>query len=141
MNEGLFTSKTDMWGTPQATFDELDAEFGFNLDVCAVPENAKCPRFFTPEVDGLAQEWAGNVCWMNPPYGRQIGKWVEKAHEASRRGATVVALLPARTDTRWFHEHIKDAAEIRFIRGRLYFNDSDGRAPFPNMVVVWKPAA
>lgn len=141
MNEGLFTSKTDMWGTPQATFDELDAEFGFDLDVCAVPENAKCQRFFSPEVDGLAQEWAGNICWMNPPYGRQIGKWVEKAHEASQRGATVVALLPARTDTRWFHEHIKDAAEIRFIRGRLCFNDSDGRAPFPSMVVVWKPAA
>lgn len=140
MNEGLFTSKTDMWGTPQATFDELDAEFGFSVDVCAVPANAKCRRYFTPDVDGLSQDWAGNVCWMNPPYGRQIGKWVEKAHEASQRGATVVGLLPARTDTRWFHEHIKDVAEIRFIRGRLYFNDSDGRAPFPNMVVVWKSA-
>jgi phage N-6-adenine-methyltransferase len=140
MNEGMYSSKTDMWGTPQKTFDELNEEFGFTIDVCAVPENAKCPTYFTPDMDGLAQEWDGNVCWMNPPYGRQIGKWVEKAHKESQKGVIVVALLPSRTDTKWFHEHINGTAEIRFLRGRLYFNDAGGRAPFPNMVVVWKPA-
>lgn len=140
MNDGMFTSKTDMWGTPQAIFDELNAEFAFTVDVCAIPENAKCERFFTPDIDGLSQDWRGNICYMNPPYGRQIKKWVEKAHIESQKGATVVALLPARTDTGWFHDHIKGKAEIRFLRGRLYFNDAEGRAPFPNMVVVWRPA-
>ena len=140
MNEGMFTSKTDMWGTPQATFDELNAEFGFTVDVCAIPENAKCKQFFTPDIDGLSQDWRGNICYMNPPYGKQIKKWVEKAHIESQKGAVVVALLPARTDTGWFHDHVKGKAEIRFLRGRLYFNDADGRAPFPSMVVVWRPA-
>lgn len=140
MNHGLLTSNSDMWGTPQATFNELHAEFGFTVDVCAVPSNAKCAAYFSPEDNGLVQDWSGEVCWMNPPYGRGIGKWIEKAHAESMRGALVVALLPARTDTRWFHEHIKGVAEIRFIRGRLYFNDADGRAPFPNMVVIWRPS-
>jgi phage N-6-adenine-methyltransferase len=141
VNPGMYSSKTELWGTPQKTFDELNAEFQFTLDVCAIPENAKCPHYFTPEVDGLVQDWNGHTCWMNPPYGRRIGKWVEKAHAESRKGVTVVALLPARTDTIWFHDHIHGTAEIRFLRGRLYFNDADGRAPFPSMVVVWKSAA
>ncbi len=80
-----FSSKTDLWATPQELFDRLDREFRFDLDVCATPENAKCERYFTPEQDGLVQEWRG-VCWMNPPYGRMIGRWVEKAYRASRGG-------------------------------------------------------
>lgn len=98
--EVMFSSKTDMWETPQCFFDALNAEFGFTCDVCALPENAKCEKYFTPDQDGLLQEWTG-VCWCNPPYGRQIGKWVQKAAQSK---CTVVMLLPARTDTRWYHE-------------------------------------
>jgi phage N-6-adenine-methyltransferase len=133
---GMFTSNTDEWETPQDFFDDLDNEFGFEVDVCALPENAKCKLYFSPETDGLTQEWNG-VCWMNPPYGRQIGKWVEKAYEESRKPNTmVVMLLPARTDTRWFHNYILGKSEIRFIKGRLKFGGSKDNAPFPNMVVV-----
>lgn len=130
----MFSSKTDLWATPQAFFDELNKEFGFTTDVCAIPENTKCERFFTPEMDGLKQEWTG-VCWCNPPYGKEIGKWVKKAHESA---CTTVALLPARTDTKWFHQHILGKAEIRFVKGRLKFGDSPNSAPFPSMVVIWR---
>lgn len=136
INRGLFSSNTDLWATPKAFFDELDEEFGFDVDVCAVPENAKCQLFYTKEDDGLSKEWIG-VVWMNPPYGREIGKWVEKARKSADNGATVVCLLPARTDTKWFHDHIYGVAEIRFVKGRLKFNDA-GPAPFPSMVVVFK---
>jgi phage N-6-adenine-methyltransferase len=132
-----YSSKTDLWATPQDFFNELHQEFSFTLDVCALPENAKCDRYFTPEMDGLDQEWKG-ICWMNPPYGREIGKWVKKAYEASKEGVTVVCLLPARTDTRWFHDYIYGKAEIRFIKGRLRFGGATENAPFPNMVVVFK---
>ena len=115
--EVMFSSRTDLWETPQDLFDKLDAEFHFDLDVCALPENAKCEKYYTPEQDGLAQEWTG-VCWCNPPYGRQIGKWVRKA---ALSNTTVVMLLPARTDTKWFHDYILHKAEIRFLRGRLKF--------------------
>lgn len=98
---GIFSSKTDMWATPQWLFDKLDAEYHFTVDVCATPENAKCPTYFTEEQDGLRQEWIGRV-WCNPPYGRQIGKWVQKAFECA--ADVVVMLLPARTDTAWFHD-------------------------------------
>jgi phage N-6-adenine-methyltransferase len=131
-----FSSQTDLWATPQEFFDKLNSEFNFELDVCARHENAKCKKYFTKEQDGLAQEWKG-VCWMNPPYGREIGKWMKKAYEAAQGGATVVCFVPARTDTRWWHEYaIKH--EIRFIRGRLKFNDAKGNAPFPSAVVVMK---
>lgn len=133
MNDVLFSSKSVVWETPQDLFDKLNAEFHFDLDVCALPENAKCKRFFTPEMDGLKQEWTG-VCWCNPPYGRQIGKWVEKG---AKSFATVVMLLPARTDTKWFHEYIYNKAEIRFIKGRLKFGNSKNAAPFPSMIVVF----
>ena len=133
---GLFSSKTDMWETPQNFFDELNKEFHFTCDVCAIEENAKCAKFYTPEQDGLKQTWGG-VCWMNPPYGREIGKWVKKASESN---ATVVCLLPARTDTRWFHDYIYGKAEIRFVRGRLRFGGSKNSAPFPSMVVVFRGA-
>jgi len=138
MNPVLFSSKTDEWETPQALFDELDREFGFTLDVCALPENAKCDLFFTPETDGLSQSWKGHICWMNPPYGREIGKWVKKAYEESQRGATVVCLLPARTDTRWFHDYIYGKAEIRFLRGRIKFVGAENSAPFPSMIVIYR---
>ena len=135
--ELMFSSQTDQWSTPQDFFDELDAEFGFGLDACALPENAKCDVYYTPEQDGLFQRWYGTV-WCNPPYGREIGKWVAKAANAAKSGATVVMLLPARTDTRWFHEYIYGKAEIRFIKGRLKFGNSKNAAPFPSMVVVFR---
>lgn len=135
----MFSSKTDLWATPQDFFDALDSEFSFNLDACALPENAKCKAFYTPEVDGLSQPWNGNV-WCNPPYGREITRWVRQAFIATSTGNAdvVVMLLPARTDTRWFHEYIYQKAEVRFIRGRLKFGDSTNSAPFPSMVVVFR---
>ena len=138
MNSGMYSSKTDLWSTPQELFDRLNERFAFDLDVCALPENAKCERYFTPEVDGLSQEWRG-ICWMTPPYGREIGKWVKKAFQ-SKENATVVALLPARTDTKWFHHYIYErrGVEIEFIRGRLKFGGSKNSAPFPSMVVVFR---
>ncbi|AEG14390.1 DNA N-6-adenine-methyltransferase [Desulfofundulus kuznetsovii DSM 6115] len=139
LNESMFSSRTGEWETPQTFFDALDAEFHFTLDVCARPENAKCARFFTPEQDGLRQSWAGETCWMNPPYGREIGRWVEKAYNEARRGAVVVALLPARTDTRWWHRYVMRAAEIRFVEGRLKFGGAENSAPFPSVVVVFTP--
>ena len=134
----MFSSKTDLWETPKDFFDKLDAEFHLNLDVCALPENAKCAAFYTPEMDGLSQPWYGN-CWCNPPYGRQVGQWVAKAAQSAAEGATVVMLLPARTDTAWFHDYIYGRAEVRFVRGRLKFGGSTNSAPFPSMVVIFRP--
>ena len=136
MNKGMFTSKTDEWETPQDFFDELNQEFNFELDVCALPSNAKVTRYYSPAEDGLAQEWTG-VCWMNPPYGRQIGKWIEKAYRESQNGAIVVCLLPSRTDTRWWHDYCMKG-EIRFIKGRLKFGGSKNSAPFPSAVVIFE---
>lgn len=140
INEGMFTSKTDMWETPQEFFNALDEEFHFTLDACAVPENKKCEKFYSPDQNGLKQPWTGTV-WCNPPYGRQIGMWIKKGLESSKCGATVVMLLPARTDTAWFHNYIYAKAEIRFIRGRLKFGGSKWSAPFPSMICVFKPEA
>ncbi len=111
-------AKTDLYPTPMGFFRRMDRKYGpFTLDTCALPDNAKCPRYFTPEQDGLQQPWTGR-CWCNPPYGRALGLWVHKAWESSLEGATVVMLVPARTDTKWWHEIIKPwAAEIRLLRG------------------------
>ena len=128
------TSKTVEWGTPQYLYDELNAEFNFTCDVCATPANAKHKNFYTPEMDGLKQTWGG-VCYCNPPYGRQIAEWVKKAANAD---AVTVMLLPARTDTKWFHDYIYGKAEIRFIKGRLHYNDSKEGAPFPSMIVIFR---
>ena len=138
--ELMFSSKTDLWETPKDLFDKLNKEFHFALDVCATPENAKCEEFYTKEQDGLKQPWKGTV-WCNPPYGRQIGEWVRRAFLASVSGSTVVMLLPARTDTKWFHDYIykRNNVEIRFIRGRLKFGGNKNSAPFPSMVVVFMP--
>jgi len=130
-----FSSKTDMWATPQAFFDELDAKYNFELDVCATKDNAKCDRFFTVEDDGLSQKWDG-VCWMNPPYGRAIKHWIKKAYESSLDGATVVCLIPSRTDTIYWHEYVMNG-DVTFIKGRLKFGDAKNAAPFPSAVVVF----
>lgn len=140
INEGLFSSATDDWGTPQNLFDDLDNEFGFELDVCASHENHKCDRYFTHANDGLAQDWRG-ICWMNPPYGRAIKEWMRKAYESSLDGATVVCLVPARTDTAWWHDYAM-RGDIRFLRGRLKFTTSGGgggSAPFPSAIVIFRP--
>ena len=137
-NDLMFSSKTDLWATPQDFFDKLNDEFHFDIDVCANETNHKCDTYYTKEQNGLAQEWKG-ICWCNPPYGREIGKWVEKAYRSAMTGdALVVMLLPARTDTRWFHDYICDKAQIRFVRGRLKFGDSKNSAPFPSMIVVFR---
>lgn len=138
----MFSSKTDLWETPQDFFDELDKEFHFDLDVCALPENAKCEKYYTPELDGLIQPWKGTV-WCNPPYGREISNWVRKANYEKEVGTTVVMLLPARTDTKWFHDYIynRKNVEIRFIKGRLKFSGCKYNAPFPCMVVIFRPFA
>ena len=149
MNTNLhFSSKSDMWETPQDFFDKLNEEFNFETDVCALPENTKCKKYFTPEQDGLTQKWEG-VCWMNPPYGNKIGKWIKKAYESGEKGATVVCLVPSRTDTSYWHNYCMKG-EIRFFRGRLKFKNralpsyrEDGNykispAPFPSAIIVFR---
>jgi len=127
-----YSSATDIWATPQELYDRLNAVHHFSLDVCALAENAKCERYFTPEQDGLAQEWIG-VCWMNPPYGREIRKWMRKAWNA---GVKVVCLVPARTDTAWWHDYAMKG-DIEFLRGRLKFGNSKDNAPFPSAIVIF----
>ena len=137
MNRGMFTSSSDDWETPQEFFDAIDEVFHFRLDVCATRANAKCERYFTKAEDGLLQTWRG-VCWMNPPYGREISRWVKKAYESALNpGTVVVCLLPARTDTRWWHDYvIAHARSVEFIKGRLRFSGK-GSAPFPSALVVF----
>ena len=137
MNACLFSSKTDDWATPMKVFRQLDHEFHFSLDVCADEHNAKCGQYFTREDDGLSQEWTG-VCWMNPPYGKTIGKWMQKAYESALQGATVVCLVPSRTDAAWWHDWAMKG-EIRFLRGRIKFGGAKESAPFPSAVVVFNP--
>ena len=138
INQSLFSSANIEWATPQEVFDKLNEEFHFTLDPCALPSNAKCAKFYTPSDDGLIQNWEGESVFCNPPYGRQLGSWVRKCREESRKLKTkVVMLIPARTDTKWFHEHIYNKAEIRFIKGRLKFGGSKNSAPFPSMIVIF----
>lgn len=132
-----FSSATDQWATPQDFFDRLNAVFDFKLDVCADAKNAKCARYFDEATDGLAQEWSG-VCWMNPPYGRGIGAWMAKAYASARAGATVVCLVPSRTDTRWWHDYAAKG-EIYFLPGRLKFGNAAHAAPFPSALVTFRP--
>ena len=131
-----FSSKTDLWATPQDLYDKLERSFHFTLDPCATQDNAKCPMFYTKEEDGLAQSWYRHRVFMNPPYGREIGKWVAKAFNESRKGAVVVCLLPARTDTRWWQDYCTKGETI-FLRGRLKFGESKNSAPFPSAIVVF----
>ena len=137
--EAMFSSRSDNWETPQYLFDVLNAKYHFDLDVCASKENAKCPRYYSIKDNGLVQEWGG-CCWMNPPYGRTIGRWVQKAYESSLNGACVVCLLPARTDTKWFHDYVLPYGKVTFLRGRLKFGEAVNSAPFPSMIVVFGDA-
>ena len=138
-NELMFSSKTDLWSTPNDFFDKLNDEFHFTLDPCSTHENAKCYKHFTEEENGLLQDWGNEVVFCNPPYGRQIKYWVKKAYEESQKDNTkVVMLIPARTDTIYFHEYIYHKAEIRFIKGRLKFGNAKNSAPFPSMVAIFE---
>lgn len=137
INSALFSSFTDEWATPQDFFDKLNSEFNFELDPCATKDNHKCDLYFTKKIDGLNQDWGNKRVYCNPPYGRGIDKWVEKC---SKHKGLAVMLIPARTDTRWFHTYIynKQNVEIRFLKGRLKFGDSNNSAPFPSMVIVFR---
>ena len=134
-----FKAKSVEYETPDEIWEPLNDEFGFTLDVAARPENAKCETYFTELDDGLSQEWEG-VCWMNPPFGRVMQKWVRKAHAAWNNGATVVALIPARTNTKWWHDCIQDIAEVRFIRGEVKFKGFDRGLWMPMAVIIWQNA-
>jgi site-specific DNA-methyltransferase (adenine-specific) len=136
----MYSSKSNEWATPQEFFDKLNAEFQFNLDPCATDENHKCNKYFTRETDGLSQNWGGYRVFCNPPYS-DIGKWVEKAfREGHKDNTIVVMLIPARTDTKYFHDYILHRSEIRFVKGRLKFGEGKNSAPFPSMVVIFRGA-
>lgn len=131
-----FSSQSNEWSTPQAFYDQLNKEFNFTLDPCATDGNAKCPKYYTQSTGGLAQSWDNETVFCNPPYGRELKHWVKKSSEAV--GGVVVMLIPARTDTTYFHNYIYNKSEIRFIRGRLKFGDSKNSAPFPSMLVIFR---
>lgn len=136
--KALLSSKSIEWATPQDFYDKLNSEFHFTLDPCANETNAKCTKYYTRSEDGLKQDWAGEIVFCNPPYGRELGEWVRKCRmESWKPNTKVVMLIPARTDTRWFHDHIYNKAEIRFIKGRLKFGESNCSAPFPSMIVIF----
>lgn len=151
MNEVHFSSVDQTWCTPSEFYKMLDEEFDFELDPSCTEKTAKCERFFTPETDGLSQSWEvhnGRAVFCNPPYGKELKKWVKKAFEESKKGVTIVLLIPSRTDTSYFHDYIYGRTEIRFIRGRLKFEDENGNAsrnsaPFPSLVAIYnkKPEA
>ena len=136
----MFSSKSNDWATPQDFYNQLDAEFGFTLDPCASQASAKCSSFYTADDDGLSKNWEGQTVFMNPPYGRKIGNWIQKAYEEGEKGNTrVVALIPARTDTKYWHNYCMKATEIRFVKGRLKFGQGNTKnsAPFPSAVIVF----
>lgn len=127
------------WETPIDFFLRLDQEFHFTLDPCCTKETAKCSKYYTKEDNGLLKDWKGEVVYCNPPYGRDLGKWVKKCYEEYHKGATVVMLIPSRTDIAYFHDYIYNkCSEIRFLQGRLYFGGASNTCPFPCMVVVYK---
>ncbi len=139
ITKGMLTSGRDNWETPQKLFDELNKEFNFTIDAAADVENHKCERYYTREENGLEKSWKGERVFLNPPYGRELPKWVKKAaEEAKNKSTIIVMLIPARTDTHWFHDYIYKKAEIRFIKGRLKFGDAKNSAPFPSMVVIFR---
>jgi len=134
----IFSSDSVEWSTPDDLFNRLDEKYNFTLDPCACEQSAKCDKYFTIEDDGLMRDWGGHAVFMNPPYGRIISKWIKKAFEESKKPNTkVVCLLPARTDTKWWHEYCMKADEIYFIKGRLKFGDSINAAPFPSAVIIF----
>ena len=139
----MFSSQSNEWGTPQDLFNKLNEEFNFTLDPCSANGNHKCTKYYTIEDDGLSQDWSNNVVFVNPPYGRELKKWVKKCYDESQKGTTVVMLIPARTDTTYFHDYIYGKAEIRFLKGRVKFvnclnpEEKLAPAPFPSMIVVY----
>ena len=140
LSKALISSNRLDWETPQSLYDELDNEFSFTLDACADENNYKHSNYYSPECDGLSKSWSGTV-FCNPPYGKEISKWVKKAYQETRSGdCIVVMLIPARTDTSYWHDYIFPTAEVRFLRGRIKFM-LDGKtldaAPFPSVVVVF----
>lgn len=139
----LYSSRSEEWGTPKDLFLKLNHEFRFTLDPCADRTNAKCPKFFTKRQNGLIHDWSRDRVFMNPPYGRSINDWMRKARQESQKGALVVCLVHARTDTRWWHENVQDVAdEVRFVKGRLRFESPNGTrstAPFPSAIVIYRP--
>lgn len=140
----LQKGKSVEWATPHDLFNELDAEFHFTLDPCATVENTKCPKFYTIEDDGLAQSWKDERVFMNPPYGEGVTKWIAKAYFESQYAEVIVGLLPARTDTRWFHDYAYNKAEIRFLKGRVKFigpNGQSGSSTFPSMIIIWRSSS
>lgn len=136
-NTHLFKSDKEDWATPNWLFDELDSEFHFTLDACATAQNAKCVKYYTKEIDGLKQDWAGEIVFCNPPYGKELSKWVEKCYNESVN-AVVVMLIPVRTDTKWFHKFVYHNCEIRFLSRRLKFIGSNNMAPFPSMIAIFR---
>lgn len=137
INDSWYTSESQEWGTPQELFDKLDSEFHFTLDPCSTDQNAKCKKHYTKEQDGLSQDWTGETVFCNPPYGRGVEKWIQKCADLANQGGVAVMLIPARTDTKAFHEYIYGKAEIRFLKGRLKYGDGKGNAPFPSMIVIF----
>lgn len=133
----VFSSKSNEWETPLNLFKELNERYKFTLDPASTDENHKCKKYFTQEDDGLKQSWEGETVFCNPPYGREIGKWVGKA---SKEKCLTVMLLPARTDTKWFHDYIYNQAEVHFLKGRLKFSGCKNSAPFPSMIVIFDNA-
>jgi len=138
-NDVMFSHATDLWSTPQWLFDALDKEFGFTLDPCSDGTNAKCAKFYSIQDSGMLKDWGTETVFMNPPYS-ECQKWMRKAYGAAQEGATVVCLVPSRTDTDWWHRYAMKG-EIRFLRGRLKFGDSMNSAPFPSAVIVFRPRA
>lgn len=138
---GKFESRKQNWTTPADIFQPLHTEFGFTLDAAASAENAKAAAFFTEEDDAMRQDWGRHIVWCNPPYGAgySLSAWVEKAHKASLAGATVVLLIPARTNTVWFHDYCLALAEVRFVKGRPKFGDAIHGLPQPLCVVIFRP--
>jgi phage N-6-adenine-methyltransferase len=130
-----FSSIKQTWETPDSVFKPLDTEFHFTLDVCASKINAKCSNYYTEEQDALKQNWEG-ICWMNPPF-KQVGKWIKKAYEESRKGATVVCLVASRTNTNWWHDYCMKG-EIRYIRGRPIFKGNIHGLPQPLAIIIFK---
>ena len=133
-----FSSESNEWETPQWLFDELNNKYKFTLDAAANKDNAKCNKFYTQKDDGLSKSWQGETVFLNPPYGKEIKDWVKKAHDENRKGnCKVVMLIPARTDTTYWHDYIFGKAEIEFLKGRLKFSNHKNPAPFPSAVVIY----
>ena len=140
IHQSLYSSRSEDWPTPADFFALLHAEFSFTLDACATRENAKCRRYFTKATNGLLRPWGTETVFCNPPYGKHMREWARKCFEASQRGATVVLLAHARTDTRWFHDWVYGKAQLRFVKGRLKFGDGRQSAPFPSLVAIYTPS-